>query len=81
MPLLKARSRATISSNIGEMLRSYQETGRIGNASPRNMAHAQRIAAAAAYSSAREAGARLPRRRKKPRRKKARKRLRWRDVL
>ena len=54
MPLKKGSSRATISSNIEECISSYKKTGKIGNTTPKNMAHARKICAAAAYGSARK---------------------------
>jgi len=54
MPLKKGRSQATISSNIGECIRSYKSSGKIGNITPRNLAHASKICQAAAYTSARK---------------------------
>jgi hypothetical protein len=53
MPLKKGKSKKTISSNIRELIRSYKEDGMIGNTKPKNMKHAMKIAAAAAYSKAR----------------------------
>ena len=53
MPLKKGTSQATIGSNIAECMRGYKSTGKIGNTSPRNLAHARKICAAAAYSTAR----------------------------
>ena len=53
MPLRKGRSQATISSNIAECIRSYKSSGKIGNTTPRNLAHASKICQAAAYTSAR----------------------------
>ena len=44
---------AAISHDIAEMLRAYASTGKIGNTTPRNKAHAQQIALAAAYANAR----------------------------
>jgi hypothetical protein len=52
VPLKPGHSRKTIGKNIGEMLDAYKEKGKIGNARPKNMAHAQKIAAAAAYDKA-----------------------------
>lgn len=53
MPLKSGKSQDTKSSNIEEMLHKYKQTGKIGNISPKNMAHARKIAAAAAYRKAR----------------------------
>lgn len=60
MPLKAGKTRKAISSNISEMVRGYKETGRIGRTRPRSVKHAQKIAAAAAYSKAGKSGARLP---------------------
>jgi hypothetical protein len=49
MPLKKGKSNTTRSKNIHEMMKKYQETGKIGNIRPRNVAHARQIASAAAY--------------------------------
>jgi len=53
MPLKKGKGQGTISKNIQEMLRSYKETGKIGNTTPKNKKHAAKIAAAAAYRKSR----------------------------
>ena len=54
MPLKKGASQATIGNNIAECIRSYKSTGKIGNTTPRNLAHARKICAAAAYTTARK---------------------------
>lgn len=54
MPLQKGYSAKTRSGNIGEMIDTYKSTGKIGSTTPRNMAHAQSIASARAYSKARK---------------------------
>lgn len=52
MPLLKGKGRKVISQNIKEMMDSWKQTGKIGNTKPRSMAHALRIAEAAANTAA-----------------------------
>jgi hypothetical protein len=52
MPLKTGSSIETIGGNIGDMIDKYKETGKIGNATPRSMAHAQQIATAAAHQKA-----------------------------
>jgi hypothetical protein len=53
MPLKPGKGKQTIRGNIAEMLHSYKHSGKIGNTTPKSMAHAKRIAAAAAYGKAR----------------------------
>lgn len=52
MPLLKGKGQKVISANIKEMMDSWQQSGKIGNITPRSEAHALRIAQAAAYRQA-----------------------------
>lgn len=52
MPLKPGKSQATVSSNIEEMMRSWEKTGKIGNTRPKNKKHALQIAQAAAYQKA-----------------------------
>ncbi len=53
MPLSRGSSKATISKNIAELIRSWKKTGKIGNSAPKNLADAQRMATAIAYDKAR----------------------------
>lgn len=53
MPLMKGSSQKTISKNIGEMVRKFKDTGKIGTSRPGSMRKAMKQAAAAAYSTAR----------------------------
>ena len=52
MPLMKGKSAKTISKNIGEMVRSYKESGKIGTSRPESTRKAVKQAAAIAYSKA-----------------------------
>jgi len=54
MPLEQGYSDKTRNKNIGEMLSKYKKTGMIGNTTPKDMAHATKIASAAAYGSQRK---------------------------
>lgn len=54
MPLKTGRSKKVIGSNIGEMVRKYKKTGKIGTSTPSSMDKAQAQAAAIAYSKARK---------------------------
>lgn len=53
MPLKQGRSDKVVSDNIAELLRSYKETGKIGNIKPTSKEHARKIAAAIAYKKKR----------------------------
>lgn len=51
-PLKSGKSQDTISKNVQELLRTYKRTGKIGRITPKNMAHAQRVANAIARDKA-----------------------------
>ena len=52
MPLKKGSSQKTISSNIGELVRTFKESGKIGTSKPKSKAAAIKQAAAIAYDKA-----------------------------
>ena len=52
MPLKSGKSQKTISSNIGEMVSSFKEKGKIGTSKPKSTAAGVKQAAAIAYSKA-----------------------------
>lgn len=53
MPLKSGEGPKVISQNISEMMHKYAKKHKIGNTSPKNKKHAQKIAIAAAMSKAR----------------------------
>lgn len=57
MPLASGGSKATISANIGEMVRSARKKGKIGNVPTRSAAKAREVASTIAYKKARESRA------------------------
>jgi len=52
MPLMKGKSAKTISKNIGEMVRSFKESGKIGTSKPASVRKAVKQASAIALSKA-----------------------------
>jgi hypothetical protein len=52
MPLMKGKSAKTISKNIGEMVRSFKESGKIGTSKPSSVRKAVKQASAIALSKA-----------------------------
>jgi hypothetical protein len=52
MPLKKGSSQKTISRNIGELVGTYGEKGRIGTSKPKSRSDAVKQAAAIAYAKA-----------------------------
>ena len=54
MPLKKGKDQKTISSNIGELMDTYEKKGKIGTSKPKNKKKAAKQAAAIAYSKADE---------------------------
>lgn len=50
MPLMQSKSKKALGENIAELVRSYKNTGKIGNAKPSSVDKARKMAIAAAYS-------------------------------
>jgi len=65
MPIKKGKSKKVISTNIKEIMNSYGKTGKIGTSRPKSRDAALKQAKAIALASAREAGARIPKKRKR----------------
>jgi len=55
MPLHKGTSKRVHSENVEELMGSYGRKGKIGNIKPKSKAHAEKIANAIAYNTARKA--------------------------
>lgn len=54
MPLKRGKSKATLGSNVEELMSSYKSTGKIGNSTPKSAAAARRQAVAISYRKRRE---------------------------
>ena len=52
MPLKTGKSSKVVSENIGEMVRSYKKTGKLGTSKPKSAEKAQKQAVAIALSKA-----------------------------
>jgi len=52
MPLKSGKSQKTISSNIGELMHTFKEKGKIGTSTPKSTSAAVKQAAAIAYGKA-----------------------------
>lgn len=49
MPLSKGKSKSAFKGNVEELMHTYESGGKIGNTTPKDKKHAQRIALAIAY--------------------------------
>lgn len=54
MPLSRGTTSEAVSRNIVELIHSYRRKGKIGNITPRNAEHAQKVAEAIAMREKRE---------------------------
>lgn len=61
MPLKKGKRKETVSENISEMMHDYERSGKVGRSRPSSRKQAQKQAVAAALETARESGAKIPR--------------------
>ena len=55
LPLLEGKGKKVISQNIGELVASYEDDGKIGKVKPKSKKHAQKIAVAIALDKAKKA--------------------------
>jgi len=53
MPLLKGKSNAVFSHNVGELVSKFKDSGTIGKIHPKSVQQAKRIALAIAYKNKR----------------------------
>ena len=53
MPLSKGKSKSAFKGNVEELMHTYEGKGKIGNITPKDKKHAQRIALAISYKEQR----------------------------
>jgi len=64
MPLKKGKSKKTISKNIKTEMEKYKKTGKIGTSKPKTKKKAQKQAVAISLNTAKESGAKIPKKKK-----------------